>query len=55
MITEKDLENLPEPVKKWLISTGVLGKKRIKSVSLSQNGKRRFENESFLINTNSPC
>jgi hypothetical protein len=42
MITEKDLEKLPEPVKKWLINTGVLGKKRIKSVSLSQNGKMKL-------------
>lgn len=42
MITEKDLEKLPEPVKKWLITTGVLGKKRIKSLSLSQNGKMKL-------------
>jgi hypothetical protein len=42
MITEKDLEKLPEPVKKWLVNTGVLGKKRIKSVNLSQNGMMKL-------------
>jgi len=37
-ITEEDIKDLPEPVKRYLRYTGVIGKERIASVRLKQKG-----------------
>ncbi|TDA65871.1 MAG: hypothetical protein D9V47_12290 [Clostridia bacterium] len=38
VITESDLEGLPEIVQKWLKNSNVLGKERVRSVRLKQRG-----------------
>lgn len=38
VITEKDLEGLPEPVQRWLKQANVVGKERISTVRLKQKG-----------------
>lgn len=45
IITIKDLENLPSPVKKWLTSINIVGKKRMVLVSFSQTGKMKLKKE----------
>ncbi|NBG87838.1 DUF6920 family protein [Isachenkonia alkalipeptolytica] len=42
-ITQEDLEGLPEPVKRWLLSVGVVGKKKVRSVEFSQRGDMKLE------------
>lgn len=46
IVMEKDLERLPEPVKKYLSNSGVIGKPRIKTVRLKQDAKIRMSQES---------
>lgn len=41
IISEKDLKSLPEIAKTWLIQSGVVGKKRISNVHLTQTGELR--------------
>ena len=43
VIREEDLANLPTPVKKWLKSVGIVGQKRIKTVTFSQRGKMKLK------------
>lgn len=43
LIKNEDLEKLPNPVEKWLKSTGIVGQKRIRAVSFSQTGKMRLD------------
>ena len=43
VIEEKDLEGLPESVKKWLTSIGVIGQEKIQKVNLSQRGKMKLD------------
>lgn len=38
VITEKDIESLPEPVQRYLKYTGVIGKEKIRTVRLRQKG-----------------
>lgn len=38
VITEEDIKNLPEPVKRYMRYTGVVGKEWITSVRLKQKG-----------------
>ena len=38
IITEKDLEGLPEPVQRYLRYTQVIGKEKTKTVRLKQKG-----------------
>lgn len=42
-IGEDDLKSLPEPVKKWLKNTGVIGKKKIAAVNLKQSGTMKLK------------
>ena len=41
VVSEKDLEGLPEPVQKYLRYTQIIGKERIRSVRLKQKGSIR--------------
>ncbi|MCW3092304.1 MAG: hypothetical protein JWP81_3373 [Ferruginibacter sp.] len=41
IITKEMLANLPEPVQRWLASSGVLGKEKIHFVRLQQKGQMR--------------
>ena len=41
VISEKDILNLPEIIQKWMRNSGVIGKKRIVSVRLKQNGEMK--------------
>ncbi|MTI71817.1 MAG: hypothetical protein FH751_16330, partial [Firmicutes bacterium] len=43
IITEKDLEKLPAPVKRWMINTGVVGKKPIQTLHFKQTGKMKLK------------
>lgn len=36
MITKKDIEHLPFPVKKWLTTCGIIGKQKIQTVEIEQ-------------------
>ena len=45
IIEEKDLEELPEPVQKWLKTTGVVGKERVQAMNFSQRGKMKLKPE----------
>jgi len=40
-ITEEDLEDLPEPVSRWLKFSQIVGKEKIKTVGLKQTGSMR--------------
>lgn len=42
-ITEEELEGLPEPVRKWLFSVGVVGQDKLRSVEFSQRGNMKLE------------
>lgn len=41
LIDKKDLMNLPYPVKNWLINSNIIGKKKIATVRLKQQGQMR--------------
>ena len=43
IIEENDLEGLPNPVQKWLITSGVLGKERFQAMSFSQRGEMKLK------------
>lgn len=43
VITEADIQHLPEPVQRYLRYTGIIGKERIHSVRLKQEGLFRME------------
>ena len=45
VVSEKDLEGLPEPVQKYLRYTQIIGKERIRSVRLKQKGSIRTSQE----------
>ncbi len=45
VITQQDLENLPEPVKKWMNYAGVVGKNRLATVRLKQKAEMKLEKE----------
>jgi hypothetical protein len=63
IVTEEMLQKLPEPVKRYLVYTGVLGKPIIQTVRLKQVGKIRKDAEQPWMNfeakeyysSNSPC
>ncbi len=42
IVTESDIKNLPEPVKRWLRYSEVIGKERVVSVRLKQKGTFRM-------------
>lgn len=42
-IKEKELAGLPEPVQKWLRTSGVIGKERIRSIRISQRGEMKLD------------
>ncbi|UCH09319.1 MAG: hypothetical protein JSU61_08750, partial [Fidelibacterota bacterium] len=42
LVTEADLDGLPEPVQRYLRYTGVVGKERIRVVRLKQRGQMRI-------------
>ncbi|QNO14215.1 hypothetical protein HYG86_05230 [Alkalicella caledoniensis] len=49
-ITHQDLEELPEPVQKWLEKVGVVGKEHIQSVHFMQTGKMRLNpDQSWMV------
>jgi len=49
VVTETDLEKLPEPVQKWLRNSQVVGKKKIFTVRLKQKGLIRIkEGQSWM-------
>lgn len=49
IITEEDLKGLPEPVQKHLSYAGVVGRKKVKSVRLKQEGRfRQGEDGSWM-------
>ncbi len=43
VISEKDISALPEPVKRWLKTSGVIGQKKIQSVWLRQNIRMKMK------------
>lgn len=43
VVTEADLERLPEPVQRYLRYTGVVGRERIRAVRLRQQGSMRIK------------
>ncbi|WP_431136844.1 DUF6920 family protein [Psychroserpens mesophilus] len=43
VITEKDIEQLPEIVQKWMINSGVIGKEKIRFARLKQIGNMRIK------------
>ncbi|WP_369017274.1 hypothetical protein QBE54_05870 [Thermatribacter velox] len=45
IVTEKDLEGLPEPVQRWLRQTNIVGRKKIFAVRLKQRGLIRTTEE----------
>ncbi len=51
IISLDDINNLPIPVKKWLISIGLINKKRMDFVSFSQKGKMKLtkDQESWYL------
>jgi len=42
VIKDDDINQLPEPVYQWLLNSGVVGRERIKKVSLKQTGQMRL-------------
>ena len=46
IITEKDIEHLPEPVRKYLRYTGCVGKPKVNNFKLEFNGKIRKDEQS---------
>ena len=49
VITEEDLEDLPEPVQRHLRYAGVVGRKRVNSVRLRQEGRfRQGEDDTWM-------
>lgn len=47
-VTEVDLEGLPEPVRRWLRWSGVVGKPRPSTVRLRQSGELRLGNSGWF-------
>lgn len=45
LITEADIQHLPEPVQRYLRYTGIIGKERIHTVRLKQQGQIRMKPE----------
>ncbi len=45
VVTEEDLDGLPEPVQKWLQNSGFIGKEKITAVRLKQKGLIRMSEE----------
>ena len=45
IVTDQELSNLPSPVKKWLINSGIVGKERINKVWLSQKALMKMKPE----------
>ncbi|QWC00249.1 hypothetical protein KHQ88_01390 [Mycoplasmatota bacterium] len=45
IIKDQDINHLPKPVYKWLIKSGVVGKRKIQKVSLKQTGQMRLNPE----------
>ena len=43
IITEKDLEKLPDPVKKWIIQSGIVGKPAIYLAKITQKAELRMK------------
>jgi hypothetical protein len=43
IVTEADIKNLPEPVKRWLRYSEVIGKEKVVSIRLKQNGFFRMK------------
>jgi hypothetical protein len=43
VITEKNLRHLPEPVRKYLLKSGVIGKEKVKTVRLNQRAEIRLK------------
>lgn len=43
VIRKEDLENLPEPVQKWLVNAHIVGKVKIDTVRLKQKGMMRIK------------
>lgn len=46
VLTEKDLAHLPEPVKKYILLTGFVGKEKVSNVFLKGSGKIRSSEKS---------
>lgn len=44
-VTNDDLQDLPKPIQRWLMASGVVGKPRIQSVWLKQKGLMRTDPE----------
>ncbi len=45
LVSENDLENLPQPVKRWIHTTGILGKPKIKSARVIQHALMKMKPE----------
>ncbi len=45
VVTNDDLKDLPKPIQRWLMASGVVGKPRIQSVWLKQEGLMRTDPE----------
>ncbi|MFA7227625.1 MAG: DUF6544 family protein [Melioribacteraceae bacterium] len=49
IVTEREIKNLPEPVKRWLRFSGVIGKERVLSARIKQRGSFRMSKEKGWI------
>lgn len=45
IVREMDLENLPEPVQRWLKFSGIVGRERIRTVRMRQEGEMRLSRD----------
>ncbi len=45
VVTEQSIKDLPEPVQKWLINSGVIGKPGVSTVFLKQKGQMKLDPE----------
>lgn len=50
VVQESDLDRLPEPVRKYLLFTQIVGKPRVQTVRLKQNGRFRMNEKQGWMN-----